>query len=73
MRIWINAKGDLITDDQVLALLEHYGDLGSAAGAGNIKLLNGTREAGISRGFEAARRGHLRDYVEERGRDGGDR
>ena len=45
MRLWLNAKGDLITDEQVLACLASHGSLSAAPAAGDITLVTEGTEA----------------------------
>ena len=44
MRLWKNAKGDLITDDQLIAVVATYGSLRKALRAGDIVLVAGDAE-----------------------------
>ena len=45
MRFWENAKGDLITDEQVLAYVASHGSLSAALTAGDIVLVSSTTDA----------------------------
>ena len=44
MRVWENAKGDLITDEQLLRHIASHGSLSAALEAGDIRLVVGTAE-----------------------------
>ena len=43
MRLWKNAKGDLIADEQLLAHIASHGSLSAALSAGDISLVAGER------------------------------
>ncbi len=63
MRLWENAKGNLIGDEQVLAYLASHGSLSKALLAGDIRLVAGgsastaPQESGTQR---KARRNHAK-------------
>lgn len=40
MRLWQNARGDLVTDEQVLGYIASFGNLEQAARAGDIRLVS---------------------------------
>lgn len=74
MRIW-SGEGGLMTDEQVLAYIGHFGSLSEAAQHGDIDLLHedGTDAVGQADGADALKRarghrsGHgkrLADYLE---------
>ena len=42
MRIWQNAKGDFITDEQLLRHIASHGSLAAALEVGDIRLVTGT-------------------------------
>lgn len=60
MRLWLNAKGDLISDEQVLACLASHGSLSAALSAGDITLVTGGTEAIAPRDPMAQRKGKRR-------------
>lgn len=45
MRIWKNARGDLISDEQVLAYLASCGSLGKAFASGDVCLVTEAKDA----------------------------
>ncbi|MCI6549012.1 MAG: hypothetical protein MR874_12025 [Coriobacteriaceae bacterium] len=66
MRIWEGAGG-LMTDEQLLRLLAHYGSLDAARAAGNVTLVSETGDAGMggrSRDGGAGRGRRLVDCLE---------
>lgn len=66
MRIW-GVAGGLMTDEQLLRLLAHYGSLDAARAAGNVTLVSETGDADMgerSRGRGAGRGRRLADYLE---------
>lgn len=67
MRIW-EGEGGLMTDEQVLRLLAHYGSLDAARAAGNVTLVSDGGPGGSRRGRREGRGPSLRDYLE--GADG---
>lgn len=71
MRIWQNAQGDLLTDDQLLAYVATFESLGAAGEAGDIRLVSGgaddARRANAGRNAgrgTSPRRARLADYLE---------
>jgi hypothetical protein len=41
MRLWKNAKGDLITDEQLVAYIAFHGGLSQVLAAGDVSLVSG--------------------------------
>lgn len=64
MRIW-ESKGGLMTDEQLLRLLAHYGSLDAARAAGDVRLVSGGREREASRVTLTHGGRSLRDYLED--------
>lgn len=63
MRLW-EGEGGLMTDEQLLRLLAHYGSLDAARAAGDVRLVSGgEREA--SQVTRTHRGRSLRDYLED--------
>lgn len=70
MRLW-KGEGGLMTDEQLLRTIAHYGSLDAARAAGNVILVSDGREQGpenASRDGRARRAPRLSDYLE--GEDG---
>lgn len=57
MRLWLNTKGGLISDAQVLACLASHGSLSAALEAGDIALVTGEADSVVPRGPVTRRRG----------------
>lgn len=64
MRIW-EGKGGLMTDEQLLRLLAHYGSLDAARAAGDVRLVSAGSERGASQVARTHRGRSLRDYLED--------
>ena len=60
MRLWLNAKGDLITDEQVLAYIASHGSLSAALEAGDMALVTGETQPTTSRDPASGRKGRKR-------------
>lgn len=62
MRFWANDKGDILTDDQVLAYVAHAGSLSEAAERGDVRLVAGDpdEERRPYEGREGVEREHAR-------------
>lgn len=70
MRLWIG-EGGLMTDEQVLAYLAHFGSLRSAADKGDVRLVARDGDWVASRAAgESSRKRDLSSYLSETERSG---
>lgn len=60
IRLWVNAKGGLMTDEQVLAHIASHGSLCATLEAGDMVLLAGESEPAVPRGPVAKGKGGKR-------------